>query len=640
MPLYAEIIPVKRLSRTLGIFDYLVPSDLERVIRRGHLVSIPFRKRLSKGIVFCLKNESAIPSSRLKNIERIAHEDPFLTSAQFDLLNTMSEDYFCSPSILVGMMIPKVPQRKKKEEVPLPRFPLKIEKTPRTTPSWTRDTKNSFSQTKKSALFVAHHDFMIRMLDRELLRDTLLRQQTVLIIVPDTHDLEIHASAFQDLLEEKQIAVITSKLRPDLYFQKWNNVMRGETRVVIGTRLALFLPFRRLDLIVVHHEEDTNHKQEDQNPRYHARDIAFRLASLYGAKLLLTSHAPSLEMMEAVKKERLTLLPHPPFPKRQARIVDLQEEWKVGRFSSVSRSLERVVRETMAKKQSIFLFINRRGFARILACADCGWIANCPTCSVPSSIPRMEILSCPSCHHEAKFPTTCPHCEGFRLRSRGRAIQAVEEELRKLFPKIPVLRVDKDQPARGPFRGIILGTEYALPRIDTRNIGAVGVISSDPLLYVPDFRIEEKNFQLLLKLLYWTPRIVPVIFQTLAPNHRSIIAASSENLDLFYKEEARQRRNLRFPPAVRLMKLIFQHPSATIAKKETQRLSIELRSRIHEHPEIDVSEPLPSFPAKIRKQYRWILLIKASKQLPTPLQELLKKLPSSWIIDPSPSRLT
>jgi primosomal protein N' (replication factor Y) len=376
-----------------------------------------------------------------------------------------------------------------------------------------------------------------------------------------------------------QVAVLHSRLGDGERYDEWQRIARGEARVVVGARSALFAPVRPLGLILVDEEHESAYKQEEA-PRYNARDVAVYRASLCGAAVVLGSATPSLESYANALRGRYRLVEMPHRVRERAmpevHLVDMRHERSgEGAMRLFSTPLVDAVRARLAAGEQTILFLNRRGYATALTCEACGEILSCPDCSVRFTYHRARgRLVCHTCGMERAVPENCPHC-GAPYRKTGTGTERIEETAQKLFPRANIARMDSDTTARkgshdrilGAFRrgeiDILIGTQMIAKGLDFPRVTLVGVMNADAGLQMPDFRSGERTFQLLTQVAGRAGRgEVPgeVFFQTFQPDNPTLKAAAKEDYRAFWESESAMRQVFKYPPYSRMARLVFSGP--------------------------------------------------------------------------------
>ncbi len=455
-----------------------------------------------------------------------------------------------------------------------------------------------------------------------------------------------------------RVAVLHSGLSLGEQFDEWHWIREGNCDVVIGPRSALFAPQPDLGLIIIDEEHEWTYKQEDKSPRYHARDVALRLAQLSGAAVILGSATPDIESFHKAQlgqyqlvelKERITPLGYSPLP--EVNIVDLREELKAGNTGLFSRSLSNAIRETLERNEQTILFLNRRGTATFIRCRNCGFVFRCPRCSIALTYHSLEKkLICHRCHYSIPVPQTCPQCFSHHLRFLGIGTQRVEDEARRLFPEAKLLRWDKDVITRRyaheellkSFRDheadMLIGTQMITKGLDLPQVTLAGVISADTGLNFPDFRAGERTFQLLCQVAGRAGRGVKagnVIVQTYCPDNYAVQAAAKHDYVGFYNQEINYRRQFDYPPFSRFIRLVYSHTNNDLCHREAERMShVILKEKESKHlADLSLIGPVPAFASRVRGRYRWQIILRGSD----PAQALSGiNLPQGWTIDVDP----
>ena len=455
-----------------------------------------------------------------------------------------------------------------------------------------------------------------------------------------------------------RVAVLHSGLSLGEQFDEWQWIMEGNCDVVIGPRSALFAPLPSLGLVIIDEEHEWTYKQEDKSPRYHARDVAIRLAQLSDAVVILGSATPDIGSFHKAQqgeyylielKERITPRGYSPLP--EVSIVDLREELKAGNTSLLSRSLLAAMKETLAQGEQVVLFLNRRGTATFVRCRNCGFVFRCPRCSIALTYHSVEKrLICHRCRYSVPVSQSCPRCSRRNLRFLGIGTQRVEEETKHFFPEARLLRWDRDVITRRyaheellrNFRDhkadVLIGTQMIAKGLDLPEVTLAGIISADTGLNFPDFRSSERTFQLLCQVAGRAGRGVKagkVIIQTYSPDNYTIEAAARHDYLGFYYKEIDYRRRYNYPPFSQLVRLVYSHTDEESCHREVERvyrLILDERAR-EDMIEFNIIGPVPTFAFRARGRYRWQLFLRG----PDSTRMLSQfTLPRGWTIDVDP----
>jgi primosomal protein N' (replication factor Y) len=484
-----------------------------------------------------------------------------------------------------------------------------------------------------------------------------------------------------------RIAVIHSKLSLGERYDTWRRIRAGLVDVVIGPRSAIFAPLKRIGLIVIDEEHETSYKQE-RTPRYHAREVAIKLAELVKAVVILGSATPDVVSYYKAKRGEYKLLrlkkrimghrrrieeqgkrlgvPKSRYVIREVgpdyedalymdlppvEVIDLRQELKAGNRGIFSRTLQREIGKALERGQQVILFLNRRGAATFIICRDCGYVLKCSRCDVPLTYhTHKETLLCHHCNRRRDVPLSCPNCLSRRIKFFGIGTQKVEEALLELFPNARTLRWDRDttggkwtheiflQRFISHEADVLIGTQMIAKGLDMPLVTLVGVVTADTSLHLPDFRSGERTFQLLAQVAGRAGRSFlggKVIIQTYTPEHYSIQAASRHDYEGFYHEEISFRREQGLPPFTKLAKLVYLHSKQKRCQEEAERIHRLLSERVARLglSGVDLIGPAPCFLGRIRGKYRWQIIVRARSP-----QALLSDftLPLGWRIDIDP----
>jgi primosomal protein N' (replication factor Y) len=402
------------------------------------------------------------------------------------------------------------------------------------------------------------------------------------------------------------VAVLHSHLSAGERHDEWHKIRQGRARIVIGARSAIFAPVEPLGLIIVDEEHETSYKQEEA-PRYHARDVAIMRGQMEGAVVVLGSATPSLESFYNCKRGKFTLLDLPERVDNQkmprVRVVDMRQAARGEKGTPIfSPQLKEAMQQRLECKEQTILFLNRRGYSTSLQCPKCGFVANCPNCSITLTYHRVDQrLSCHICGHVEKVPQVCPNpkCKNPAIRYAGTGTQKVEEVLAKLFPHARVKRMDADTMKRkddyrnvlGDFRtgkiDILVGTQMIAKGLHFPNVTLVGIIYADMALHQPDFRAGERTFQLLTQVAGRAGRgdvEGEVFVQAFTPFHPAIQFARRHDFVGFYEQEIEFREQLKYPPASRMALLTLKGRNEEKVKFSAEHLKRELEKKLGSAP--------------------------------------------------------
>lgn len=460
------------------------------------------------------------------------------------------------------------------------------------------------------------------------IEQVLLTGRQAIVLVPEISLTPQIVAQFRQRFGS-QVAVLHSRLSTAERYQEWRKIRTGQVSIAVGARSAIFAPFNRLGLIIIDEEHENSYKQED-DPKYHAREVARKRAELENVVLLLGSATPSLESYRSSLTGRYELITlnqrveSRPLP--QVIVVDLREEIKAGNRSIFSRMLQEKLHERLTRGEQTILFLNRRGFATFVSCRHCGLVLCCPRCGIALTYhATASQLRCHYCNYGRTIPGRCPACHSDYIRHFGVGTERVEAEVVRLFPQARVIRVDVDTTARrGAYeeyyqafrRGevdVLVGTQMVAKGLDFPNVTLVGVVSADPTLNLPDFRAGERTFQLLTQVAGRAgrgERPGEVIIQTYRPDHYSIVTAQQHDYATFYAEEIKHREKWGYPPFLHLVRVVMSGFQETAVRQGAEMLGRYLAKYLPEGGNCEILGPAPAFLERIKNRWRWQIVLK------------------------------
>ena len=460
-----------------------------------------------------------------------------------------------------------------------------------------------------------------------LIDEVLKKGQQALYLVPEialTTQLISRLEAFFG----DQVLIYHSQNQPSLSVEVYQHVLHySKPYVVIGVRSAIFLPFQKLGLIIVDESHETSFKQQNPAPRYHARDVALYMSRLKKSNILLGSATPSLESLYNVKKKKLGYVRlekrHGNIQLPEIKLIDIADQLKKKKMNGhFSHQLISEIEDKLKNDQQVLLFQNRRGHSPILECQTCGFIPQCKHCDISLTYHKFDhSLKCHYCGYKMAVQKNCLACGSAKVSMKGFGTEQIEEEVQALFPKVKVARMDKDttNTKRAYERiiskferqeiDILVGTQMVTKGLDFRKLSLVAVMNADRLLHFPDFRAEEKCFQLLTQVAGRSGRTDlrgKVFIQTYQPNHPLFHQVIKGDFRAFYQDQMQQRKDYSYPPYHKLIELRLQSPDFNRLNEASDWLAKYLRQGFK-------TQVLgPEFPsvARVKNKYRKHILIK------------------------------
>jgi len=465
--------------------------------------------------------------------------------------------------------------------------------------------------------------------------EALRMEGGIILLVPEISLTPQLLTRIKKRFQNWEIAVLHSGVSKSARYDQWRRIQRGDIRIVVGARSAIFAPVRNLKLIIVDEEHDPSYKQDDR-VRYNARDLAIMKAKILSAVVVIGSATPAVQTYFNTMKGKYTYLVLPGRVRERSlpcvEIVDMKGHMEGSSRGSVpilSGVMTRAIQETLDNRKQTLLFLNRRGFHTFIFCPDCGHVFQCLNCAVSMTHHAGEgILKCHHCDFSIRIPPSCPRCRGARITHYGVGTERLADEITRLYPRARVGRMDSDTTVRkGSYEqilralnrlemDILVGTQMITKGHDFRDVTLVGIISADTSLNMPDFRAAERTFQLLTQASGRGGRGASpgrVIIQTFNPDHYAIVRAGAHDYPGFYDDELSLRRSLSYPPYSRLVNLHLSSVKQDAGMKgiETlKRLVNELARAGKPESTVDIIGPTEAPIPKIKGRYRWQLLLK------------------------------
>jgi primosomal protein N' (replication factor Y) (superfamily II helicase) len=485
----------------------------------------------------------------------------------------------------------------------------------------------------------------------EALKRVRSRGRTGIILVPEIALTPQTVRRFRAHFGDS-VAVLHSRMSMGERFDAWRKIRQGTCDVVVGPRSAVLAPLQNVGLIVVDEEHEASYKQFEPDPRYHARDVAVMRAHRNGAVCVLGSATPSLESLINARTGKYDLLEmpqrvsqpdHPPAALPSIRVIDLTLERKKHRLEgTLSIDLADAIHQRLERREQVILLHNRRGYASLVECEACGHIPECTDCSVTLTFhKRLRQIRCHFCGLASRLPNRCPSCGEVAWQEVGAGTQRVEEELAARFPDARMERMDLDTTSRKgshhrileAFRlgeiDILLGTQMIAKGLDFPRVTLVGVVNADTGLSMPDFRSDERSFQLLMQVAGRAGRAeLPgeVILQTRQPGHPVIQHCLTHDFSGFADRALEERREHAYPPFSRMVSVEFRGEDERAIDEFALKWTAEY---VAQDPESAVLGPTPAFFARLRRQYRYHTIIKSPRtRAGARLQEVVRRVMS------------
>ena len=711
--MYAEVIINSNVKALNRIFDYIVPTEMESIIKVGARVFVPFGKgsKLEDGFVINLKEESEIAKNediKLKEIGKIEIEES-LTENNITLAKLMARKYFCNISDCIKLMLPpgtggKELSNRTKEKVgnfvflkkdiddinfDIDNGKIKSDKHIRVLKFLMENdgiyisdleiltdvNRSVFKTIEKNGYIeivekqIERNPFVHKNIEKDkprILNDEQKKCYDSIMFSIDNDEFskhliygitgsgktEIYLQLIQAVLEKGKdsivlvpeisltpqmvdrflarfgdtVAVLHSKLSVGERYDEWQKIVKGEAKIVIGARSAIFAPVKNLGIIIIDEEHDISYKS-DSTPRYNAKDLAKYLAEKAESPLVLGSATPDIVTMQQAKEREIALhvltkrATNTNLP--DVEIVDLRNELVSVNRSMLSFKLQNEIENNLKNKKQTILFLNRRGYSTFVMCRECGYVAKCKHCNISLTYHMSENkLKCHYCGFEMPVVKECPECNSKKVKYFGTGTQKLEEEIKKMYPEASTIRMDIDTVSKknsheeilNKFKNenidILIGTQMVVKGHHFPNVTLVGVITADGSLNLEDYRAVERTFQTLVQVSGRAGREEKgkVIIQTYNPDHYAIIDSQKQDYDLFYNQEVNLRKMLNYPPFCDIIMVRFSGKNLS----EIQKVSDLVYKNISaiKNDNFTIYKPVPSPIDKIKNKYRWRIIIK------------------------------
>lgn len=662
----SQVLQIALPTPLRRLFDYLPPKDLDLTTKLipGTRVRVPFQSRSLVGILISIEKTSHVPYEKLKHAEALLDEAPILSDDVYTLCQWAAEYYHYALGEVLSAALPAW-LRKGKPALVKDKKEKMCEQTSATL------TLNDNQAQALDAIIAKKNSFNVFLLDGitgsgktevylQTIRHILDNAQQVLVLVPEISLTPQTIARFRARFDVP-IVTLHSGLSEQARLQAWLAAKSGKAKIVIGTRSAIFTPFQRLGLIIVDEEHDTSFKQQDRF-RYHARDLAIKRASINHIPIVLGSATPSLETLLNVKRNRYHYLSLPlraggahvpQFEILDTRRITLEE--------GLSPTLLKMMQTHLDEGNQVLLFLNRRGFAPVLYCADCAEIINCKRCDARMVYHRKPPkLKCHYCDTEGFIPKRCAACNSENVQPVGLGTQRLEQKLEYHFSGIPIIRVDRDTTSKKNSmqalldeinthqKSILIGTQMLAKGHHFPNVTLVGVVDADSGLFSVDFRAAEQMGQLLLQVSGRAGREEKkgtVLIQTRHPEHPLLHTLVREGYAAFSDKLLIEREQALLPPFSYFA--IFR-AEAYIELNANQFLTMIKEVCAEFNDAVQVLGPVPSIMAKRKGLYCQQLLLQATtrsilqkflKNILERIDEIAKKYPVKWILDVDPMEI-
>lgn len=461
----------------------------------------------------------------------------------------------------------------------------------------------------------------------KLVERVLLEGKSAIILVPEIALTPQMIERFKGRFGVN-VALFHSKLSDGERFDEWFRVKEGKAKVIVGARSAIFLPAKNLGLIIIDEEHENTYKSE-QNPKYQTKEVAEYLSELKGCKVILGSATPSIETYYRALTGEMKLLELNSRVDNKAmppmKVIDMRNELKGGNKSLFSRELFIAIQERLKRKEQIILFLNRRGFSTFVSCRSCGYVFKCDECDISMTYHKNGLLICHYCGKTKREPRECPKCHSKYVKFFGAGTQRVEEEVKKYFNNVRILRMDVDTTRdkhsyeriynifKNGEADILIGTQMVSKGLDFKNVTLVGILAADMSINIPDYRAAERTFQIITQVAGRAGRgdkQGEVLIQTYTPQHYSLQYAVNYDYEGFYEKEFTVRAMMKYPPFGKLLLINGTSKKEELLKNFMHKITMMIKPLVENCLDIEILGPIPCMISKVKENYRWQIVIK------------------------------
>lgn len=689
--MYAEVLVELKVKNIDGTFTYKIPNYMNESLKVGCRVQVPFQNRYLEGFVLDIKDNFEA-EYKIKEIIKQVDEKPILNEEMIDLGKYMSTKTLCNLILCYQTMLPSALKAKngfninkkyityitlKEEFIPKNESQQEIYNLLKQNKIIIKNTLTKISSSSVNTLLkkgvieeikdevyrlneeYRKKDNNVKLSEEQIsaikeinesqgfksfllhgvtgsgktevymqvIDNVLSKDKEAIILVPEISLTPQLVETFKNRFGN-QIAVLHSNLSNGEKYDEWRKIEEKKVKIVIGARSAIFAPFTNLGVIIVDEEQTSTYKQEN-NPKYHAIDIAIYRAKKYNIPLILGSATPSIESYTRASigiYKLLELKNKISNTKVNYTLVDMKDEIK-NRHAIISRILEQKIYECLDKNEQIILLLNRRGYTTVTTCKNCGYVHKCNACDIPLTFHKSSnTMRCHYCGYGDVILKKCPECESLNINSYGMGTEKLVEYIETNYPNAKVIRMDNDSTAnKGSHEKIIhdfeegkydilVGTQMISKGLNFKNVSLVGIINGDASLNMPDFRSAERTFELITQVSGRVGRYDlegNVVIQGFNMDHYSILKASHNDYIGFYNEEMKIRKMLKYSPYYNLSLIKVKDKNYDLVLKEANKIATYLRNK--KLNDVFILGPSTGFMPKINNIYEMQIILKYKK---------------------------
>jgi len=646
---YYEVLPRDQSFFSEKLLTYSYPEN----IQKNTVVKISLKSKIVLGVVI---KKTTKPKFRTNNIIELCSGLIPLPDETIKLISWIHGYYPGPIGSLLNMFLPSQLLINSKKLIVDTTTNNNFSSMGDESPEITKDQSHALKIINESKSYLLHGDTGTgkTRVYIELAKKSLNNKLSSLILTPEISLTPQLATEFEKFFGNRVI-INHSKISPKEKLRNWLRVLNDtEGLVVLGPRSSLFMPFKKLGLVVVDESHESSYKQE-QSPHYQTNRVASILAKIYKSVFVLGSATPTitdyyLAKTKAVPIIRMTNLAikskNGPISKE---IIDIKDKTNFSKSIILSDRLIRCIEEALANNEQSLLFLNRRGTSRVILCENCGWQALCPNCDTPLIYHDDDFEArCHICAFKQKPSTNCPDCNSDKIIFRGYGTKTLMTEVNKLFPNARVRRFDNDNGKKDSLEqnyysvksgetDIIVGTQTLIKGLDLPKLSVVGVVIAESALSFPDYTATETTYQQINQVLGRIGRGHRngiAIIQAYNPKNGAIQDAVKLDYEDFYSSEIKERETYGYPPFCQVLKLTCLKSSSKIAENFSNKLIAEI---ISSGISVTISGPVPSFYAKVDKKFQYQIIVRSNDR--SNLIKIIKLLPSGWNYDIDPINL-
>ncbi len=596
-----------------GPFDYLIPENLQDKVPIGSRVDVPFGAKSCVGYVVGLLAKSPFP--RLKPLTAVLDNVPTLDEKFLKLTRELAEYYACSWGEAIEVALPRVLRSKK-------------------VVTWTPAFPNNKKSTTETLFFLGSLQACANAVAKKV-KAVFSDGRGIVFLVPEVGQMAV-AKDFLEKVCQIPVGILDRHSGVKQELADWLAIREGRTRIIVGTRSAVFAMMPDLGLIVMVDEENSAYKQEP-SPFYHVREVALWRQRIEKCDLLFVSPAPTAELWKILKERKVPAEVFLDKHSGSLQAIDLTN-YKYHNML-ISFPLQNDLQATLGKGNKALLFLNRRGFSTLTKCNQCGCVLKCGRCNTPLSfLYSKRKMFCPKCSSTSEFLKFCPQCKGSYLRSMGTGIEKLESELARIYPQARMATFDSDTKNFSGEANVMIATQAIMPFLHRAAFALIAVLDFDGEINRVDFRASCRAFSLLTRLRQAAGE--KLVVQTRNPQHEAIRFAAAMTPEIFYKGELSLRRELGLPP--------YSHMVALALRGTREEDVLDQAQKLYEHlnalsgKDFEISLPQPDLIPKLRDKFRFTIMLKGKavksilKQISGPRLEFAKRKGVVLTIDVNP----